>query len=70
MPASSMGGFSPTSPTALLAAATSFMPPKLRDVVDEGGRLSRAVLALEQLGLVAGEVSPQNEWVKPLLVWV
>ena len=50
------GGLLPPSPTALLAAATSFMPASLRDLVDEGGRLSRAALALEQLGSVAGEV--------------
>ena len=52
----SFNGFTPPSPSSLLSAATSFMPPMLREVVDEGGRLSRAALALEQLGSVAGEV--------------
>ena len=52
----SINGFAPPSPTSLLSAATSLMPPMLREVVDEGGRLSRAALALEQLASVAGEV--------------
>ncbi|GAX79140.1 hypothetical protein CEUSTIGMA_g6580.t1 [Chlamydomonas eustigma] len=46
----------PPKPSELLSTAASWLPPSLREVVDEGGRLTRAGLALEQLGTVVGEV--------------
>lgn len=41
-----------------VAAAASLLPPGVRDLIDGpgGGRLARAGLALDQLGMVAGEV--------------
>jgi len=59
---------------AFLKGAMSLLPPAVAGVIDEGGRVSRAALALEQVASVVGEVeggttdfTPNPEETKALL---